>query len=218
MFGWRRGLRRVHAPLFWTQQLWLNEPISKCSPFAQVWAASTAAHSLATWPLSPRYSLGLNCKTHKNAAVAEPLPPRSDGGKSPELNSNGLYLPWQTSDLWVHFSNLGKPPIRTHTLFLEPCLICLVVLLCLCPNEDSQDKKHLIFFFFSFIQSFLQANNVWSEKFSIPLQCGQNNKGEILLSFLVKNIISFSEKCTGFWLKPSPLWLFGGFGFCRAQK
>lgn len=203
MFGCRRGLRRVQAPLFWTQQLWLNESISKCSPFAQVWAASTAAHSLATWPLSLRYSLGLNGKTHKNAAVAEPLPPWSDGGKAPELNSNGLYLPWQTSDLWVHFSNLGEPPIHTHTLFLEPCLICLVVLLCLCPNKDSQDKKHLFFFFF--FQSFVRVSNVWNEKFSIPLQGGQNNKGGILLYFLVNNII-FSEKCTGFWLKPSPLW------------
>lgn len=40
VFGCWRGLRRVPASLFWTQQLWLNESISECSPFAQVWAAS----------------------------------------------------------------------------------------------------------------------------------------------------------------------------------
>lgn len=32
MFGCWRGLRRVPASLFWTQQLWLNESIPECSP------------------------------------------------------------------------------------------------------------------------------------------------------------------------------------------
>lgn len=131
MFGCWRGLRRVLASLFQTQQLRLNESIPKCSPFAQVWAASTAASLLTTWPLSPGYSLGLNGKTHKNAVVAEPLPPQSNGGKAPELNSNGLCLPWQTSDLWVHSSNLERTSHTHRHIHSSFCLSVQLHLICL---------------------------------------------------------------------------------------
>lgn len=51
-------------------------------PFSQIWAASTAAVPLTTWPLSQTHLLGLNSKTGKNVAAAQPLPPRNAGGKA----------------------------------------------------------------------------------------------------------------------------------------
>lgn len=139
MFGCWRGFRGALASLFPTQQLWLNESIPKCSPlFARVWAASTAASSPTTWPLSSRYSPGLNGKTHKNAAVAEPLPPRSDAGKAPELNSNSLCLPWQTSDLRVHSSHLGRTTHTHSPTFL--LVMCLAVPRSLCNLKKRENK------------------------------------------------------------------------------
>lgn len=86
----------------------------------------------------------------------------------------------------------GKPPIYTHTLCLQLHLICLAVFLFLYPNKDifGGNPPHL------FLNSFLRANSVWNGKSNILLQCGQNNKGEILISFSVNNIISLSERCT----------------------
>lgn len=74
-------------------------------PFSQIWAASNTADLLTTWSLSPRHSLGLNGKTHKNVATLSLCHLAMLVGKPSSEGS--LSLLWQTGDLWVDWSNLG---------------------------------------------------------------------------------------------------------------